>query len=271
MAEYIPGRAVVFFSGGMDSFVNLSWANTRRKFQHPRPVALYVNFHHRYAEREIAAARALCPKLGPTSLWIRDLSLADIEDAKSRIPLRNFYLLFAGTYYGDNLVFGMLRNEQPRDKRPATVYLAQQLLRSQYAPERKIEIHCPFSRMTKTEMLAWYFNQFGTSQKIKDLILETIGCYDPRGNCGRCISCFNRWVALVNNNVPGETYAAPPWEWALEQLSTGDLEHTNSVLDSLTQLWYKQKYIREVARAFRLAGVTKTPYKDAVHRWLART
>lgn len=233
-------QMVVLFSGGLDSRIHLHWAQQ----QTSNITALYVNFGHKYAQMEIAAAKACMAPLG-IPLVIRSFPLGDSEQEDSYLPLRNLYLLQLCTIYADNIVFGMLYNESPPDKRPRFVKKMERLLNSQFQEKqyyywsRRIRILTPFQYQTKTEMLKWYLNHALNAEEESK---KTIGCYSPEGHCGRCISCYNRWLALFSNGIH-EDYNRPPYLWALERFMDGKKKRQS--LFSIGALWYKRSYVVE--------------------------
>jgi 7-cyano-7-deazaguanine synthase in queuosine biosynthesis len=252
---------VVLFSGGLDSRIHLHWAQQ----QTSNITTLYVNFGHKYAKMEMEAAKACVEPMG-IPLIIRDIPLMDVEQEDSYLPLRNLYLLQLCTIYADNIVFGMLYNESPPDKRPKFVRKMESLLNSQfqekqyYYRSRSIRILTPFQYQTKTEMLRWYIqNALDAEEEAK----KTIGCYSPEGHCGRCISCFNRWIAFTNNGLR-ESYRYPPYKWAVEQLVFGKKKRQS--LTALSALWFKRYYIAEIYSAY--AQLLEDPMRTAwqVHK-----
>lgn len=243
--------AIVFFSGGMDSLIHLVWA--KMKFDNVQ--ALYVNFGHRYAKNEMEAAHKLCNYFGIGLLRL-DIPLGQFEQDDSFLPMRNLFLLQLGTYFSDNLVFGMLYHEGPPDKRPEFIHKMERLLNSQlqdkkyFLHDRKIKIHTPFADNTKTEMLRWYIKKATKiiDSNMKGALFATVGCYSPIGHCGKCISCFNRWVALTNCGM-SEKYNYSPPLWAAEQLIIGKKKRQS--LLGLSVVLYKWKYIKEIYTAMR--------------------
>jgi len=249
--------AVVLFSAGIDSLVHLMWAKDlfQRDVQ-----TLYVNFGHRYADREMAAAHRICDFL-EVPLRLIDVNVGFAEHDDGFIPLRNLMLLELASYIADDIVFGMLYHEGPPDKRPRFISGMQRLMNEQYrdhkyfAEDRRIKIHTPFGEQTKTEMLRWFLRNF---PHLRCLVRETIGCFDPAGGCGRCMACFNRWVALTNCGIH-ERFDYPPAQWAAEQLIAGR-KNRQSLL-GLGALLYKRRWLVDVYRA--LCEIMPSPIQTA--------
>jgi len=250
--------AVVLFSAGLDSMIHLVWA--REKFADVK--AIYVNFGHRYAGIEIEAAHLICGEMH-IPFFVTDVALGWAEHDDGYIPLRNLMLLEIASLFGDDIVFGMLYHEGPPDKRPGFVRRMQSLLNSQYRDKkyfehnRQIKIHTPFSGSTKTQMLRWFLEKH--SRHIM-LVRHTIGCFSAEGDCGRCMSCFNRWVAFTNCGLHGSWKYSPP-RWAAEQLIAGKKERQS--LFALGAVAYKWKFILEIYSAMReiMSSPIRTAYR----------
>lgn len=245
--------ALVFFSGGMDSWIHLDWAI--RKWGQSNVEAMFIKFGHSYQDKELEAATILTDWAAVPLLEL-DLNLSGYEDMETHhLMLRNVFMLLMGSYFADNLVFGMLENEISEDKNPSFVRLMQKLLDSQYKEnwhhgERKVKIWTPYSHCTKTEMLADYLKKGGDRRAVE----KTIGCYNTEiGQCGNCLSCFNRWVALTNNEMC-EGYNHSPLSFWSQTLRKGSGGKMSPLL-----LWKKRRYIMEIASAMRKDGVTN-PY-----------
>jgi|SRR5579859_5972445 len=243
-------KALVFFSGGMDSWAHLRWAQKKwgRENVHP----MFIRFGHSYEASEELVARNLCYAAVP-SLIVRQLDLHDQEDSVTHhLQMRNLFMLLLGSYYADNLVFGMLQGDFSEDKNPAFVRQTQRILRSQYVGNiyhpvtRKIKIWTPFASKTKSDMVRWYLDDGGDV----DNLLATIGCYNAHSaikQCGNCISCFHRWVALANNNLT-EDYVFAPHLWFRQRVQETSSE---SIGKKLWWLLKKRKYFLEVYRALK--------------------
>lgn len=258
MAE--KSDAVVLFSGGLDSMIHLVWAQGH----FDKVQALYVDFQHRYALKEIEVVKNLCDYFG-VQFTILTFPLGWVEQDDCFIPLRNLLLLELATYYSDNIVFGMLYHEDPPDKRPKFVAQMQALLRNQYRDkkyferDRRITIHTPFASKTKTEMLRWVLsNGIWRSQ----LVYDTVGCFNQEGKCGQCIGCFSRWVAFQNCGMSERYNYSPAW-WGVEQLIAGNKKRQK--LLSIGWPLYKWKYLKEIHTAYK--HVIPSPLRTAYQVW----
>lgn len=241
-------KTVVLFSGGMDSLIHLHWALQDKSRD---TVALYVDLGHKYVDTEVLQVEKLTHALG-VKMYKRYLPLGDIEQTDGHISLRNLYLLELATIYGDDIVFGMLYHETSEDKNLKFVRRMQRLFNSQFSSkefhdaDRQIRILTPFSHFTKTEILIWFLR--GTLEDREALIRDTVSCYSPDGRCGRCMSCFNRWVAFENCGLRMEAFRFPPYEWGMEQLAAGKKRRQS--LTQLSAIWFKRRYALELLKAY---------------------
>lgn len=248
-------KAVVFCSGGMDSFCHLHWAI--QKWGKENVVALFVDFNYSYVLKEFAVAQEICCAL-QVPLVVRSFDLHEQEDLKSHhLQMRNVFLLLLGSYYANNVVFGMLHNELSEDKNPRFVKRMQGLLDSQYVGNlyhqgRSLKIQVPFARYTKTQMVSWFLKNNGD----KELLLKTVGCYSAtQGQCGNCLSCFNRWLALENNGLKEkEPYSVQhPIDWLRKEFIQATTRKSDDRA-SLGLIWKKLRYVREIHAAFKAYG-----------------
>lgn len=207
-------RAVVLFSGGLDSLACLVWA----KDTFPHVMALFVDYSGRYQQREFLAAQQLCHKLH-VPLITRKIKLVP-EEEDGHLPLRNLFLLQLASYHADDIVFGALKNEGSPDKTVGFLKKFQKMLREQHHG-REILIHTPCINQTKRDILFDLY-LLGYHQEIN----LTLGCLSVNNNCGRCYSCYNRWVAfrsleeISTGDVVTPVYAYSPMYWQLRNTAT---------------------------------------------------
>lgn len=235
----------VLFSGGIDSWACLNWAIST--FGKKNIKALYALVGSSYASRELAVAGELCSKLGVVLETTAALDMVENPD-DGHIPLRNTFLLLQSALDEEceGVVFGMLRGDSCEDKNNAYVALMQKLFDSQFKKSiyrkttRPFVIYTPFGNDTKTQLVAW-----AKKNTSLEWMMETVGCYSygviP---CGRCTSCFNRWVALYNNDLYDKGYIEHPFIVMTQKLADlGSLRKDNPALFSLKQLWLKRYWI----------------------------
>lgn len=211
--EAAKPRRILAYSGGLDSYlVARLW---------PCEVLVFCSLGQRYAIREIQAINDLAANAPPHGELIFDhsLQLGPWERfSDSIIPLRNLLIAAACTRYGDTIVTGTLAGEINHDKTPDFFRAAAEVMTICYRPSywcegREIRFDNPASGLTKAGLI-----RLATERGIDPRDWShTVSCYSPHGFCGRCGSCFKRWVAHEVNGIR-EDYHTPPWRsrYALE-------------------------------------------------------
>ena len=59
-------------------------------------------------------------------------------------------------------------------------------------------VFSPFWEMTKGDIVKWFLDEVGNV----DALHQTVGCYHASiHQCGRCGSCFRKWVAFKVNGI----------------------------------------------------------------------
>jgi 7-cyano-7-deazaguanine synthase in queuosine biosynthesis len=233
----------VLFSGGIDSLCCLRWAIDM--FGKDAVQAVYFSHDCRYDMRQYHVAIKLAEQL-EVKLW--RISMYGLrEDKQGHVPLRNlsFILELAREEACMGVVFGMLQGEAPEDKNPKFVRRVQELLDSQfvanaYQEKRHFTIYTPFQYMTKAEMVKWYIQKYGV-----EYIRDTVACFTQEGNCGQCMSCFNRYIALERNDIH-EVYKVHPIEAMLVRLKEMKKDKGSKEWRSLGNLWARRKWLWEV-------------------------
>lgn len=188
---------VLLYSGGLDSFIasRLLNASYRR---------VYIPVGSRYSSKERSWIDAA---------WVLNdmLKVTKLERSDGFVPQRNVMLVTLAQAFADadEVVLCGVRGEYSRDKHPRFYRDMSRLL--SYTAGKPVKVWSPFERMTKSEAVAEYLRQ---GYQPSDLLQLTVSCYDPEARaCGRCMSCFRRWVALENNGLAQfEHWDAPPWQ-----------------------------------------------------------
>jgi hypothetical protein len=173
------------------------------------PPTLYVPLGHKYEASERAAIARLesrCPELsvafGPT------VAIGQYEQPDGYIPYRNLVLAVMGaTPDADRVYLGAVRGESCRDKSGRFLRDLSRLLT--YLRGRKVSVLAPFRHLTKAQLVAKYLRSWPP-----DRLYDTVSCYDPEGFCGRCRSCWRRWIAMKANGLH-EEYREPVEEFDL--------------------------------------------------------
>lgn len=210
-------KAVVLFSGGIDSLAALLYA--RDHYGPENVTAMYCNLGQRYAEKEMDAVTEICTELVQPFVITNRLFMGDLElpiEQNAIIPYRNSFLILlaashlpeeGGAVVLQNLVVG---ETSTWDRRPEFNDSLSQTL--DVADPRRIQIVAPWRMKTKTEIVSWI-----VSSGYAYLLEYTVGCYSNTArNCGHCNSCLRAWVALKNNGLNGiieARYDKDPSTW----------------------------------------------------------
>lgn len=163
-------------------------------------VHVFVDIGQKYAEKEREAARVLAKDLGAVFEIVDGPDLGQYEHSTGIIPFRNAQMLLLAGLYGEQIYFGVIADEINSDKSPEFVAAIQETMnishRAQYWTHGKnYQILTPFRQYTKSELVRRFLVNGGSLDKL----LTSVSCYDAGAkHCGRCASCFKRWVALVN-------------------------------------------------------------------------
>jgi 7-cyano-7-deazaguanine synthase len=207
-------------------------------------VSVFADYDQSYSEKERLAARAIATAYGIPLVVATCAPLALYEHISGIVPFRNAELLLAAAQEGatgvTNVMYmGVLAHEVNSDKSRAFLRHMKGVLnvshRAQYWTEgKRYTMRTPLRRMTKTEAVANYLATGGS----KSLLLRTVSCYSPTElPCGRCASCFKRWVALINNDLtqdfledPGTMYSQGELKTKLKGYSRG---RRNEILSAI--------------------------------------
>ncbi|MGH9378538.1 MAG: 7-cyano-7-deazaguanine synthase QueC [Terriglobia bacterium] len=226
-----PGkkRAVVLFSGGLDSTTVLAHA-LREGFD---AYALSFRYGQRH-EWELQAAKRIARAMGVAAHRIAEIDLrifggsaltADIPVPKGRdpgamsagipvtyVPARNtiflsFALAWAETLGASDIFLGVnaLDYSGYPDCRPEYIEaferLADLATKAGVEGRQKLTIHTPLIHLTKAKII-----QMGLSLGVD--FAETSSCYDPSSEglaCGECDACLLRQKGFAEAGVPDPT------------------------------------------------------------------
>lgn len=202
---------VLLNSGGMDSFLLAYWLD---RLPGPKPLHVFVDVGQTYVRKESRSARRIAAVFLHDIEFITGAKIARFEvGATGIIPFRNAELILCAAQYGDGVYLGVIGNEVNSDKSPEFLRAMKTVLdishREQYWTDgRKFELRTPLRSKTKTQLVGEYLRDGGNEEDL----LKTVSCYDAIDNhCGKCPSCFKRWVALENNGLQ-QRWEVPPWE-----------------------------------------------------------
>lgn len=177
-------NAILLLSGGIDSFIAWHYLN--------KPQTLYFDTKGMYSKKEIQVIKELVP----TTIIDDSLRLGDIEQEDAHLPFRNlFFAMMASAKYADVVYIVGIKDDKVSDK-TEKIFETWSIMLSEME-NRKIQILSPFWDKTKSDIIKWYLNN-GLSEQV---LLNTISCYSKGDEiyCGKCASCFRKWVALRAN------------------------------------------------------------------------
>lgn len=187
-------RKVLLSSGGMDSYL-LAHSPELIGAEH-----VFVNVGQAYGLKERHAAEFVARSVGTELREMQASDLARFEHKPTGIiPFRNAELILCAAQFGEAIYLGVIADEVNSDKSPEFMRAMEQVLnishRGQYwTSGRTFELRTPFCDTTKTELIRNYLDRGGELHAL----LKTVSCYDGGDrHCGKCSSCFKRWVALT--------------------------------------------------------------------------
>lgn len=185
---------VLLSSGGMDSFL-LAHEPELRGAKH-----VFVDVGQRYIEKEREAAEYVARSAGAAFVPVLTNNLCAFEHEPTGIvPFRNAELILCAAQHGTEIYLGVIADEVNSDKSPEFLAAMKLVLdishRGQYWTEGKTyNLLTPFRDLSKTQLVERYLNNGGILRHL----LRSVSCYDGGAtHCGRCSSCFKRWVALT--------------------------------------------------------------------------
>ena len=239
-------NAVILASGGLDSF--LCWYIFRQD-----SVNVFVNIGQKYAKKEGQALRNLMRKIPEFDVVEHAGSLiGPLEDEKSGIiPNRNAELILSAAQYGEDIYFGVIKDEINSDKSPEFITAMEDVLnisnRKQYWTGGKaFRILTPTKEYNKTDLIKMYLDKGKliagkTKKELIEYLELTVSCYsDTEQHCGDCPSCFKRWIAFKNNDIPFVTINDPM-----------DFAHKQGIIEKCKDGTYADGRANEIITALR--------------------
>jgi len=206
-------KRVLLFSGGIDSLVSWEFLD--------RPKCVYFDLKVDYSEREKVAVRTLVPNV------IIDNSL-NMSERQQRghlaiIPYRNLLMAIQATKYGDNVFIGGLADDIMKDNGPAA-YASMEIILNHLS-----ETHQNFSvrgglpgSMTKSQAVGWFLRYSKFKDPVYTLVKHSVSCYSTESNyCGRCKSCFRKWLALRVNGIDILEYDKDAMQYHVKHMFEG--------------------------------------------------
>jgi 7-cyano-7-deazaguanine synthase in queuosine biosynthesis len=203
-----------------------------------------VNIGQKYAKKEGQALRNLMRKIPEFDVVEHAGSLiGPLEDEKSGIiPNRNAELILSAAQYGERIYFGVIKDEINSDKSLEFIKAMEDVLnisnRKQYWTEGKtFKILTPTKEYNKTELIKIYLEKGGLVEHLE----LTVSCYsDTEHHCGDCPSCFKRWIAFKNNDIPFATIDDPM-----------DFAHKHGIIEKCKDGTYADGRANEIITALK--------------------
>ena len=196
-ATNILDKEVLCLSGGLDS--TIAW----HYLQYPE--AVYVKLNHRYQQKELTTIQNLKKYIeSHSSLKLLlhivdgpDLSLFEYGET-AYIPRRNLLLALIASYYGNKIYIVGIKGDKVEDKSPEAFKTMSYAINFISKPtDIPVKIDSPFWNMTKTQIVKWFLDTFNEKYAL-GILKTSVSCYSQStlGQCGRCPSCFRKWIAL---------------------------------------------------------------------------
>ena len=194
-------KAVVLFSGGIDSLSSLIWA--MKQYRKENVTALYVDLGHRYAQKELKAAREITKRLGVNFEVVEAHFVGKKEKEDAPIPWRNLFLILTACYFlpdegGDIIIQNVQVGETSiGDRTPEFNRATQELL--SWIEGKRVKVIAPFADYTKGQIVRWLLD---VGKVDLELIKLTVGCFSEEdGRCGKCPACFRLWIACETAGI----------------------------------------------------------------------
>lgn len=194
-------KEILLFSGGLDSFIAWHYLG--------HPPVLFINAKQSYAKKELETVKYFAKKLKMELIIDNSLDLSKWESKNHYIPYRNVFFSMIASLYASKVYLVGIKGDSVDDNNSKITKVMSRFYEN-FNSNKKIEVTSPFYEMTKKQIVKWYLDQ---KLPIDDLI-RSRSCYDKNSKtqCGKCGSCFRRWVAFENNGIK-EPYDFNPWEW----------------------------------------------------------
>lgn len=192
---------VALYSGGLDSFCLAHKVKP--------DILLYYNVGLPENKPEMAAICALMDINGlPAPVTFDDrYHLAPYKLQNEVMPFRNLLFIAGAFTYGSIVYLGKTASSTNLDKDTTFAEKALDVLKYVSSDPRKnpphlrehdMRIEMPFDKKTKSQFVAEFIADGGNV----DHLLKTRSCYKPYGKeCGECVSCVRKSIALVNNGL----------------------------------------------------------------------
>lgn len=236
-------KKILLFSGGLDS-VLLDW-------KVKADILLYVNMKTSYSAAEIRQIENL-PPYYTDRLILKELPIGEYEMKDKFLPYRNLLLIGIALQYAPKVYLGFTGQDNSRDCQLPFLKRANSLYRmlSKDNKDRMewnysdVSINAPYRSFTKSEMVSDCLKLGMPAEWIQ----RTRTCYSSvsEKGCGECLPCWNKAVALLNNNLFDKDL--------FDHEISDDLFKAS--FEFYEKTWGKDKFIQphynEVVRAYKL-------------------
>jgi len=205
---YPPHKLAIMFGAGVDSTAAVYRALD--VYNPDQVIALWVNYGQPYAEKEhTAIARMIAHKVFPVeiNLLSSGVQMRDDPDWGYIFPARNLFLAAIGSYYADRVwIVSTWRGDGADCAADKTdhFYTEASSVFSRYY-QRDVTVETPVGHLTKAQLVGDMV-QYHPGEGVRALLDSTTCYHSQLLRCGKCSSCYKRWVAFTLNGLV-ETYA----------------------------------------------------------------
>lgn len=192
---------VILVSGGIDSYIMYHWLTYQDhlpKLDQSEIHLVYFYLSSKYSEKELEVVKRIFPQ---KTIIDRSLDFRLREYGENAIiPYRNLIMAAQATTYGNTIWMAGLADDRASDKSEASFKKMSEILTELNPKGEEVKVLSPFWNLTKAGIINWYLRCFPQTGPRK--LRETTSCYDhDKHYCGRCPSCFRKWVALFVNGI----------------------------------------------------------------------
>lgn len=181
-------RRCILYSGGLDSFI-LSYLN-------PDTDCIYFDIGSRYTRYEIQTIKKNNVRVIKLDFF------TNAEHDNGYMPYRNMILILKTTLLGYNQVLFGVVNEWQTDKNKRFFKRTERL--AKVLGKTDLQILTPFKYKNKWSIVSLYLKAGGDVEK---LYTHSRSCIkDQRTECGQCVNCERKYIALIINDVYKKGY-----------------------------------------------------------------
>lgn len=247
-------KIAVLVSGGLDSFV--AYHSAVREVGKENVFAIHVDLGQPYAEKERTAIEKSNIKCINVECKILGTVLPELKDEDWIIPGRNLLLVCLASMKAPIVYLSALGTEttyesRSHDKSERFYEDISKVLTyvMDYEYKSDVIVRTPFESMSKTTMIEYALKVLNLT---KEQLCSTSSCYDStRYFCGKCVACFNRWVAMSNNGIQ-EPYENDPWKF---KYSLDTFKNVKRAVNENDYSHYSKIRVYEILEAYKKVGM----------------